>query len=1264
MKKRPILILAALCLLGLLLCSLLFFWRRPLEDRLSEAVGQAFGVTATVGEISWRWLPLPTITIADLQVDSPGFTLLVPQAEGILSPSFFLSGKISLARATLITPQLRMKAPPPGAAAPPRQELLTQMHGLLLANHLTIRQGTVSLPATPVNQQLHLQAIPLTDLQGTLSRRSNGVTLALTMNSPFAKSLEIKGGLDSRTLAYQLDVTGEDVASDQLLRQAPALAPSPAEPPTASPSPLPSLTAKALALHLQGQGEGWQLTVTSKQRPLELTWQDQVFPVSSLDGITVSHHPEELTVDLAGVSLDEPQLRLKGQVARRQAAAGDTSPPLWSIDLSGQELDLAAIRATILTHFGAHPLTQKVCEIVQGGRANSARFAFEGSQAEFASLAKMRIWAEAQGIPLYLPALPLQIDAASGPISILDGQLSGHQLSATIDSSQGTNGELLLDLEPDQHGFHLDLDLDVELNTLQEVLAQIVPVPRFHQELARFSQLSGQAQGHLRLGEDLRQVMTEVDVQHVSASGRYDRLPWPFTIHQGALTVLPNGRQGGGDPAEGDPLPPQVAWEGVTGQLGAHQIATSSGVVSWAKDVRLELKALDADLDLKSLIEEGAIRGTQPPLSLRELTRERFDNLSGKLSLRHSTLAGPVQRPQEWQFHSLLTGRDLKVSQPGFPDLRGHTLQAEISQQRLDFEGDFALFEQELHGIGHYRHRLFAQWQGEVSISGEIDQQLGEWLKEKRPLSGISLLKTPFRVDKFVITTPEPDQEADDLLINGTILPVTAEGQTLRLQIGNHRQGKEQIDSFSFLHGDRQGTLTYQHRRGQEGSRLSWEGEVTSETIDTFFSQPWVEGGTLRGKFSRLVEAGNTTYQGTLAATAVHFSEDSLAPELTIEALRVGGEGNRFAIEQADLSVAGSPLTLTGEMHSEAGLHHLNLQLTSPHLAWDGVQRLLERYRQRQSATESDRAWGDDLRGKVRFELGAFDYRPPPTAAPPAPAENGKVEGQTASTEADPPLTVAPLRGQLDFTPAGRALTVDQATVCGITGGGKWYFGQGDAEDSLTFSSGQAPLSFAEALPCLRIKQSLILGPFSLQGQLSGRPKAWREGNITLSSSEGIIKRMSLLSKVFTAVNFTDYLTWDEQGVSQGEGLPYNDLILKAHVADNQLILDRTFIRGKGVNVSGRGTINLADLEADLTFFIAPFKGLDWLITNLPLVGKALAGPKESILTFPVAVSGNIKSPEVTALAPTAIGSAVFELFKDTMTLPFRIFQPKGDDGQ
>ena len=158
---------------------------------------------------------------------------------------------------------------------------------------------------------------------------------------------------------------------------------------------------------------------------------------------------------------------------------------------------------------------------------------------------------------------------------------------------------------------------------------------------------------------------------------------------------------------------------------------------------------------------------------------------------------------------------------------------------------------------------------------------------------------------------------------------------------------------------------------------------------------------------------------------------------------------------------------------------------------------------------------------------------------------------------------------------------------------------------------------------------------------------------------------MTLLSKIFTAVNVTDYFTWQDLPDMQEEGLSYNDLTIKSHIDSNNLVLDRTIIKGKGVNLSGRGTINLTDLNADLTFFIAPFKTLDWLVTNLPLIGKALGGPKESILTFPVAVTGNIKSPEVTSLAPDAIGSAVLELFGDTVTLPFRIFQsePGQDEG-
>jgi len=148
---------------------------------------------------------------------------------------------------------------------------------------------------------------------------------------------------------------------------------------------------------------------------------------------------------------------------------------------------------------------------------------------------------------------------------------------------------------------------------------------------------------------------------------------------------------------------------------------------------------------------------------------------------------------------------------------------------------------------------------------------------------------------------------------------------------------------------------------------------------------------------------------------------------------------------------------------------------------------------------------------------------------------------------------------------------------------------------------------------------------------------------------------MSLLSNIFSVVNFTELLTFEDLPNFDTEGLQYNDLILEGQISANLLHIDRAVLNGKGINLTGQGNLDLSDFIADFTVFVAPFKMLDLVITNIPLVGKIVGGSKEAILTFPVKVSGPLQDPYVTPLAPSAIGQATLDLIKETLTLPTRV---------
>ena len=1212
MKKRTILALASFLLLSLSLASPYLLERRPLQERLLGYVEQALGVKATVGEIGWRWLPVPSITITRLKAETTSFSLVLPQAQLLLSPLSFFSPQVSLARARLIEPELIIKK---GGSA-----LLEAFP----AGRLSIVNGRLSMPGHTIGQELTMQAATLTAVNGTVSSRAHSLNFDLTASTDIVDKLGIKGSVDLHQGHYLIDGGGEGFDSSRLFGPLP------------SNSLLPVVTGLNFSLHLEGQGpERFQLRIGSKKSPFTFQWRNESFQVAGLDALTVSRERDDVTIDLTELSLSEPRFRLNGRVARLIPGEKATALPEWFIDLSGADIDLGSVRSSILAIFGDHPVAKKVCSIVRGGGATTARYLFKGVVADFKHLANMKIWAEAKDVPLTIPKLGLVLDQASGPIAIIDDRLTGKGLTATIDKSQGVNGDLLLDLAKDRHAFALDLDLDADLQNLQDVLSQVVPSTRFQEELRRFVKIKGRAQGHLRLGDELHHVQTVVDVRSVEASGLYDRLSWPFTIGGGRLRVAPQ----------------QLDWEGLHGTLGKQKIRNSMGGVTWRDDVSVDLKALDADLDLKSFYEEGELRvSDSATLAVRNFMLGKVYELSGQARLTHSLFSGPIGRPEEWQYHTTISCSDLVLAGAGLPELYSQSVEAEISQQQANFAGIFALFDQEIFLSGLYQHNLLGKWHGDLEIDGDIGKRLGEWLQEKDLFPVATFPKLPFRLEKFVITNQESG--LDSFLAKGTIIPLSRKTDA-RLQLSISRQPDQSISTFTFLNGTRQGSFSYQAWPDQKDRNLlTWQGGLTFETLDALFPQQVLQSGQIDGEFSRLTEQGATDFNGSLQVKGVTFQAESLTPDLTLDTLRLrGNNSGTISVEQADLSLAGVPATVSGRVTEAEGLHTLDLRLAASKLAWKSIQKVFDAYAQRATSAargKDGKSLFDLMRGTIAFDIGAFDYI----------RQVGSKE-RAVGVEGSHTFTATPFKGGLTLRPSGIDMQVTDSRVCGISTQGSWHFRDESSDDTVSFSNGQTPLFFEKALPCLGIKQSLIIGPFSLEGEIRGRPKHWRQGAISLTSQEGLIKRMVLLSKIFTAVNVTDYFTWRDLPDMEGEGLSYNELSINGHVDDNNLILDRTIIKGKGVNLSGRGFINLTDLNSDLTFFIAPFKTIDWVVTSLPLIGKALGGPKESILTFPVAVSGNLRSPEVTALAPQAVGSAFLELFRDTVTLPFRIFQPE-----
>jgi hypothetical protein len=250
-----------------------------------------------------------------------------------------------------------------------------------------------------------------------------------------------------------------------------------------------------------------------------------------------------------------------------------------------------------------------------------------------------------------------------------------------------------------------------------------------------------------------------------------------------------------------------------------------------------------------------------------------------------------------------------------------------------------------------------------------------------------------------------------------------------------------------------------------------------------------------------------------------------------------------------------------------------------------------------------------------------------------------------------------PVTGHLElFTGKNYNIHIDNSQLCGVNLSGTLYASDVLGEDDFHLTTA-SPLNFEDVLPCMGINQDVVIGSFTLKGNLKGRPGNWVSGAVAIYSEKGRILRMKLLSQIFSLVNVTDLFKTSELGLEQ-KGFAYSQLDFQTVIRDNQLETKRAVIHGEGLNLFAKGNLNLATLHSDFTVLIAPLKTIDSVLGNIPIIGRAFGGKDTAMVTIPVGVKGNIKNPEITLLPPEAIGEGLITLVTETLKIPFKILEP------
>ncbi|QJA05452.1 AsmA family protein [Thermosulfurimonas marina] len=420
--------------------------------------------------------------------------------------------------------------------------------------------------------------------------------------------------------------------------------------------------------------------------------------------------------------------------------------------------------------------------------------------------------------------------------------------------------------------------------------------------------------------------------------------------------------------------------------------------------------------------------------------------------------------------------------------------------------------------------------------------------------------------------------------------------------------------------------LHFSYEKTPEGFRTILKGRLSGKTLAALF----VKNPGLSGDFQADLQLDFRTEHPLLSRFEGRLSGGPLQvpyngwPEIEHFALR--GRGRSLEVSDLKGRLGASDFKLSGQLEVAPRNFRFEARLISRHLDLSDLRKRLKK--------EKSSSRGPVFVGHATFSV--------------------------ADLRLGPKYGLSRVEGELFYRPGRGRVVLKRGTFCDLPLRGEYLFGKAKAlELSVLKSQGE----FERLLTCLSPeKEALIRGSYRLRAEVrfSGTRSLFEsgEGEILLVSPSGRIERFGLLAKLLGFLSPIDLFRGQVPSLEE-EGFPYQGLSVKARLEGPKIHVQDAHLEGPGLRLFASGDIYLPNGRLDLTVMASPFKTVDTITSNIPLVGFLLTGKDKMLVSFPVGVRGTYRDPKFVPLDPKAIGQEIFGLFKRVFQLPAQIVTPK-----
>ncbi len=908
--------------------------------------------------------------------------------------------------------------------------------------------------------------------------------------------------------------------------------------------------------------------------------------------------PEELRLTINCSSNFSKGIIITGHLHQK-----DLSFTNVTLDLEAREVDIPLSRDVAFSLAGNVPVIQDIFTYIKGGAVPVIAIHSQGSSiADLGKTENILIKGRIDQGEIFIPGPQFSFRNVKGDCVISRGILDGKNIGAKLDNAELREGKLKVGLKGSDAPLHLEILTKVNLKELSHLLKHVVKDEAFLRELNGLQDINGYAQGKLVLGESIASIKPKVDVSEFNLSATYQRIPYSIEI---------NGRQFFYDGKK-------VQVRNLSGTVGRSSFSGLTAGLTFGDVPYLEITSGKSFVSLEE-IHRWLLSYSKLQSSLKDIS-----SIKGDVRLSSINFAGPLRNSQDWKFRATGSAENVVLNSSQLPSMLTITgKKFEVTPAQLVFtDARTSMLDASYSISGALKYPLKGFQNADITFKGTMGTKTAQWIK--------GIIKLPaLRIDqRFSFSQSHLIWEkSGNVFFQGNVK--AQNGADVSIDVIKNPQGLT-INKLFIDDGISRATLMFNLQEKTLG--LSFVGKLNTLTLAKLTTLSHIPDGFVQGNFRTEIDREKplrSTAQGNLSGAKIVIPWKEKV-SLKVENISLNADTNRINVESASIKLDDNELSLRGSLNfTEKGIA-TDMDIAADRLTWETMRKVIEGESKEKDTKKKDYPWNLPLLGMLRLKSNNFIYNK---------------------------LTISPLYADISLSPDIVTVTVTKASVCGISTPGSTII----SSDNLRFdfNPNARGLELKPTLACLSENKRIVTGRFDFDSSLTAQGKIDQllqslNGKINFSAKDGRIYQSVTLAKIFSLINVTGILQGGIPDLFK-EGFGYRSFIIQGDIENGKILLKEAIIDAPSMQIVASGDIDLVKKKMDIKALVAPFKIVNTVLRNIPLV-KNITG--RNFVSIPFKIEGDLENPEVSSLSPSAIGSGILGIMEKVLKAPVHLIQP------